>query len=83
VDKTLGSFIEELLGIGKPVPSCANERCVLEWVQSNTLLTQSIYDRASDSGLSEEDLAKVEELCKHTLEKIINQGLASLGVLEV
>jgi arsenate reductase-like glutaredoxin family protein len=82
VDKTLGSFIEELLVIGKPAPSCDKEQCVLEWVQSNTLLTQSIYDRASEN-LSEEDLAKVEELCKHTLEKIIGQGMASLGVLEV
>ena len=83
IDETLVFYIDKLLGIGKPVPSCADERCVIEWIVENTRITQSIYDGALNAGMTDENLHKVEELYKHTLTEIINQGMSSLGVLEV
>ena len=83
MDEALAFFIDSLLEIGKPSPTCADETCVLEWVMLNTQKAQSIYDSASDAHLSAEDKQKVEELYQHSLQLILEQGLKSLGVLEV
>lgn len=87
MNETLAFFIDQLLSIGKPAPTCADEVCVLEWVQYQSQLAQRTYDTAvaavEEGSLSPEDFGKVEELYKHTLQEITDQGLSSLGVLEV
>lgn len=83
VDETLAFFIEKLLEAGKPAPSCADEACVIGWVQLHTQVVQSVYDSALSAGLSDEDMKKVEDLYRHVLQEIQETGLSSLGVLEV
>jgi hypothetical protein len=49
----------------------------------HTQVAQSIYDSALDAKLETEELGKVEDLYRHVLQSICEQGLRALGVLEV
>jgi hypothetical protein len=83
VNERLSYYVDKLLEVGKPAPVCSSEQCVLEWVIGNTQVAQSIYDSALDAELDADDMLKVEELYKHTLQSILATGLSALGVLEV
>ncbi len=62
---------------------CQSEDCVLRWVIQEVQVIQSIYDSALDGGLTDEELARIEELYKFKLEEVLSIGMAALGAKEV